>query len=113
MSDSPRLAAERSWTTVSWTTAFLRNRYLLVLSLVVILVAGVSALLQLPRLEDPRIVNRNPLLVTLVPGASAERVEALVTERWRSRCRRSRRSRPRLDVARRRVDHLPSSSSSR
>ena len=62
-------------------TLFLKNKYLLVLSMLVILVAGLSALVSMPRLEDPRIVNRNPLIVTLVPGASAERVEALVTEK--------------------------------
>ena len=54
---------------------------LLVLSVLVIFVAGLSAFVSMPRLEDPRIVNRNPLIVTLVPGASAERVEALVTEK--------------------------------
>jgi len=61
-------------------TLFFRNRHLLWLSIVVILVAGLSAILSLPRLEDPRIVNRGPLIITAVPGASAERVEALVTE---------------------------------
>ena len=66
---------------MSSATLFLKNKYLLVLSVLVILVAGLSALVSMPRLEDPRIVNRNPLIVTLVPGASAERVEALVTEK--------------------------------
>ncbi|MBB6429168.1 efflux RND transporter permease subunit [Algisphaera agarilytica] len=61
-------------------TLFFRNRYLLWLSIAVIGVAGLSAILNLPRLEDPRIVNRGPLIVTAVPGANAERVEALVTE---------------------------------
>lgn len=59
----------------------MRNKYLLVLSIVVILVAGVSAIVSLPRLEDPRITNRNPLIITPVPGVSAERVENLVTEK--------------------------------
>lgn len=64
-----------------WTgSALLRNKHLLVLSIVVILVGGVSALMTLPRLEDPRIVNRIPLVITQVPGASAQRVETLVTE---------------------------------
>ncbi|MEM7008652.1 MAG: efflux RND transporter permease subunit [Thermodesulfobacteriota bacterium] len=63
------------------STLFLRNKYLLVLSIVIILVAGVSAIISLPRLEDPRITNRNPLVITVVPGASAERVETLVTEK--------------------------------
>ena len=64
----------------SITTLYFRNRYLLALTVVVILVAGLSAVLSLPRLEDPRIVNRNPIIVTSVPGASAERVETRVTE---------------------------------
>ena len=61
-------------------TAFFRNRHLLWLSIAVILVAGVSGVVSLPRLEDPRIVNRGPLVITSFPGASAGRVEALVTE---------------------------------
>jgi multidrug efflux pump len=62
-------------------TLFYDNRQLLTLSLVVIFVAGFSALMALPRLEDPRINNRNPVIVTLLPGASAERVESLVTKK--------------------------------
>lgn len=62
------------------TSLFFWNRHLLVLSIVVILVGGLSAVFNLPRLEDPRIVNRNPIIITPVPGASAERVETLVTE---------------------------------
>ncbi|MEM1109060.1 MAG: efflux RND transporter permease subunit [Planctomycetota bacterium] len=61
-------------------TLFFRNRHLLWLSITVIIVAGLSAILTLPRLEDPRIVNRGPLIITEVPGANAERIEALVTE---------------------------------
>jgi multidrug efflux pump subunit AcrB len=53
----------------------------LFLSIAVVLVAGVSALRSLPRQEDPRIVNRNPLVVTEFPGASAQRVETLITEK--------------------------------
>ncbi|REJ76863.1 MAG: AcrB/AcrD/AcrF family protein [Acidobacteria bacterium] len=59
---------------------FLRNPYLLVMSVVVIAVAGLSAFGSLPRLEDPRILNRFPLVIAPFPGASAERVEALVAE---------------------------------
>ena len=62
-------------------TLFFDNRYLLTLAILVIVVAGVSALVNLPRLEDPRITNRFPLVITPVPGASAERVESLVTEK--------------------------------
>ncbi len=59
---------------------FLGNRHLLVLALMLSLAAGYSALSSMPRLEDPVISNRNPRILTLFPGASAERVEALVTE---------------------------------
>ena len=61
-------------------TAFYRNGHLLAVTLAVVLVSGASALFALPRLEDPRITNRNPLVLTPVPGASADRVESLVTE---------------------------------
>jgi len=60
---------------------FFDNRYLLALAAVVTLVAGLSAIRGLPRLEDPVITNRNPQVITVFPGASAERVEALVTEK--------------------------------
>jgi len=60
---------------------FYENRYLLTLSLLTILMAGYAALSSMPRIEDPRITNRYPRVVTFLPGASAERVEALVTDR--------------------------------
>lgn len=63
-----------------WFSVFFRNKHLLYLSILVILVAGLSAVLNLPRLEDPRIDTRNVLVITPYPGASAERVEALVTD---------------------------------
>ncbi len=65
----------------SLSTLFFRNRHLLTLSIVIILVAGLSALVNLPRIEDPRITHRNPRILTVLPGASAARVEALVTEK--------------------------------
>jgi len=46
----------------------------------VLVVAGLSAINNIPRLEDPRIDTRNVLVITPYPGASAERVEALVTD---------------------------------
>jgi multidrug efflux pump len=69
------------------TTLFYRNPHRLVLTLVVLVIAGVSSLSSLPRIEDPRITNRNPLVLTLLPGASAERVEALVTKKLEDRLR--------------------------
>lgn len=61
-------------------TLFFRNRHLLFLATLITLVAGWAALESLPRLEDPIISQRNPLVLTVVPGASAERVEALVSK---------------------------------
>ncbi len=63
------------------STLFYRNRHLLVLTLAILFIAGFSAYLNLPRLEDPRITNRNPIIITKMPGASAYRVETLVTEK--------------------------------
>ncbi len=59
---------------------FLENRHLLVLFVLIAMVGGLSALKSLPRLEDPIITNRNPIIITAFPGASADRVESLVTE---------------------------------
>jgi multidrug efflux pump subunit AcrB len=73
MSESPAVRSDLS-------TLFFRNRHLLWLSVLAILVGGVWAGLSLPQLEDPRIANRNPIVITPVPGAPAERVDALVTK---------------------------------
>ena len=61
-------------------TLFLDYPRLLVLTIGVLIAAGLGSLLTTPRLEDPRITNRNAIVVTPYPGADAERVEALVTE---------------------------------
>lgn len=66
---------------------FVRNRHLLILTIMMILVAGLSALASLPRIEDPRITNRNATIITPFPGASAERVEALVSKKLEDRLR--------------------------
>ncbi|MDX2213121.1 MAG: efflux RND transporter permease subunit [Oculatellaceae cyanobacterium bins.114] len=62
------------------TTLFYRNTRLLILTLVLIVVWGISAFVSLPRLEDPEISQRTAVITTLFPGASSDRVEALVTE---------------------------------
>lgn len=61
-------------------TLFYRNTRLLILTLVLIVVWGVTSFLTLPRLEDPEISQRTATVTTLLPGASADRVEALVTD---------------------------------
>ncbi|NEQ53958.1 MAG: efflux RND transporter permease subunit [Leptolyngbya sp. SIO3F4] len=60
---------------------FFRNRQLLFLTLTLVVVWGLSAFLSLPRLEDPEIVQRSSTVTTFFPGASAERVESLVTDK--------------------------------
>lgn len=59
---------------------FYRNVRLLILILVLIAVWGISSFQTLPRLEDPELVSRNAVVTTFLPGADAQRVEALVTE---------------------------------
>ena len=60
---------------------FYRNTQLLILTILLIVVWGLSAFLSLPRMEDPELVQRFGTVTTLFPGATPERVEALVTEK--------------------------------
>lgn len=62
-------------------TLYLRNRHLLILTIVVLIIGGLAAFVTLPRLEDPRITNRGATILTFLPGASADRIEALVNEK--------------------------------
>ena len=66
-------------------TYMMDNPHLLVLTILIILVGGFSAFNSMPRLEDPIITTRNATIITLVPGASAEQVEAQVTEKIENR----------------------------
>ncbi|WP_008317735.1 efflux RND transporter permease subunit [Leptolyngbya sp. PCC 6406] len=59
---------------------FYRNRQLLILTLTLVVVWGLSALFTLPRMEDPEITQRFGRVVTFLPGATPERVESLVTD---------------------------------
>ena len=62
-------------------TLFYRNSRLLILTIILIFVWGISSYLALPRLEDPELVSRSALVKTFFPGADAERVEALITKK--------------------------------
>jgi multidrug efflux pump subunit AcrB len=64
---------------------FYRNRRLLILTLFMIVVAGWTSFRALPRLEDPRLTPRVAIVKTFYPGASPERVEALVTKKLEDR----------------------------
>lgn len=60
---------------------FYRNRQLLILTITLIVVWGLSSFFTLPRLEDPEITQRFATITTFFPGASPERIETLVTEK--------------------------------
>ncbi len=62
------------------TRLFITNPRLIVVTLLMIVVAGLGALQTLPRMEDPRLANRWASVVTRYPGADAQRVEALVAD---------------------------------
>jgi multidrug efflux pump subunit AcrB len=62
-------------------TVFYRNPRLLILTIGLIVVAGLSSFTIMPRMEDPLLTPRAATITTLLPGADAERVEALVTEK--------------------------------
>ena len=62
-------------------TLFFRQRRLLLLVVGVVVVAGMAAFQTLPRSEDPTLTRRFATILTPFPGADAERVEALVTEK--------------------------------
>ncbi|MFT6030021.1 MAG: multidrug efflux pump subunit AcrB [Oleiphilaceae bacterium] len=63
-----------------WSSAYYRNLHLLIMTLIVIAAAGFSAWNSLPKIEDPRITQRNISVITEFPGASARLVEASITE---------------------------------
>lgn len=59
---------------------FFRNVQLLILTLILILVWGLSSFFALPRLEDPELTPRDATVTTFLPGASPQRMETLITE---------------------------------
>ncbi len=62
-------------------TLFYRNTRLLILTICLILVWGLSSVSILPRMEDPALSQWYGKITTRFPGASATRVESLVTEK--------------------------------
>ena len=63
------------------TTLFYRNFRLLILAILIIVAWGISSFFTLPRLEDPELVSRFASITTFWPGANAQRVETLITEK--------------------------------
>ncbi|CAA0122198.1 Cobalt-zinc-cadmium resistance protein CzcA [BD1-7 clade bacterium] len=66
---------------------FVENGRLQALLIALLVVSGLSALSAIPRAEDPHIIGRVAMIITPFPGASAERVEALVTEKLENKLR--------------------------
>ncbi|MEM6637330.1 MAG: efflux RND transporter permease subunit [Pseudomonadota bacterium] len=62
-------------------TRTFENPRIVALAILVIVAAGLSALLALGRQEDPTITNINATVTTLFPGAEPDRVEALVSSK--------------------------------
>ena len=60
---------------------FYQDRRLIILTVLLAVASGVSSLMVLPRMEDPMLTQRACNITTIFPGADAERVEALVTEK--------------------------------
>ena len=60
---------------------FYRNYRLLILTIFIIIVWGISSFQLLPRMEDPELSQWYSFIITPYPGATAERVESLVTEK--------------------------------
>ena len=60
---------------------FYRNSRLLILTIFLIIVWGLSSFSVLPRMEDPQLSQWYGKITTSFPGASAQRVESLVTDR--------------------------------
>ena len=69
------------------TDLFYRRPRLLVLTICLIIVAGLSSYSVMPRMEDPFMRDRAARVHTVFPGADAERVESLVTEKLEAKLR--------------------------
>ena len=62
-------------------TYLYRNPRSLILLLILICLGGISALFSMPNEEDPRVQNRTITILTPFPGATAIKVEQLLTEK--------------------------------
>ena len=60
---------------------FFKNTRLLILTICLIFTWGISSFQSIPRMEDPELSQPAALITTRFPGASADRVESLVTEK--------------------------------
>ena len=68
--------------------SFVKNGRLMSLMISLLVVSGFAAISTLPRTEDPHITNRIATAITQLPGASAERIEVLITEKIEQKLRK-------------------------
>jgi multidrug efflux pump subunit AcrB len=68
-------------------SSFVKNGRLMSLTIVLLIVSGLGAISTMPRMEDPRMTNRMASVLTQFPGASAERIEVLITEKIEQKLR--------------------------
>lgn len=72
---------DKGYSENNMATLFYRNYRLTALCVALIIVSGLMSLNFIPRMEDPLLTARAASVTTLLPGADAERVAALVTEK--------------------------------
>jgi len=68
--------------------SFVKNGRLMSLAITLLIVSGLGAISTMPRMEDPRMENRHASVLTRLPGASAERIEVLITEKIEQKLRK-------------------------
>lgn len=68
--------------------SFVKNGRFMSLAIILLIVSGFAALSTMPRMEDPRMQNRHASVLTRLPGASAERIEVLITEKIEQKLRK-------------------------
>ncbi len=66
---------------MSMTQYAIKNNRVTIVVLILIIFAGYSAFMNLPKAEDPGFVIRTALVMTRFPGASPQRMEELVTDK--------------------------------
>ncbi len=63
------------------TQWYLSNPRLLLMTIVLTIASGTMALITLPRIEDPILTPRFGAITTVFPGATVERIEALISRK--------------------------------
>ncbi len=85
---------------------FYRNPRLLALTLALIMVSGIASYNLLPRKEDPTLTKRTAIILTRFPGANAERVEALVTDKIEAELREMEEIKELVSVSRTNISQV-------